>query len=90
MKDEYRYQAYIGDAPQQLCFVDEAIEVDYFIKAMETRLKYCPDQKVGIIISAESARRIVKALKDGKYYKVKADRIMDNLKAVLEERGDKE
>ena len=67
MKD-YKYQAYIGDPPQQMCFVDDAIEVDYFIKALETRLKYCPDQKVGIIISAESARRILKTLKVAKQH----------------------
>ena len=64
MKD-YKYQAYIGDPPEQMCFVDDAIEVDYFVKAMEARLKYCPDQKVGIIISAESARRILRVLKEG-------------------------
>jgi len=64
MKDEYKYQAYIGDPPEQMCFVDDAIEVSYFVKALETRLKYCPDQKVGIIVSAESARRILEALKN--------------------------
>lgn len=63
MKNDYKYQMYVGDPPEQMCFVDDAIEVSYFTKALETRLKYCPDQKVGIIISAESARRILKALK---------------------------
>ena len=63
MKNDYKYQMYVGDPPEQMCFVDDAIEVSYFAKALETRLKYCPDQKVGIIISAESARRILKALK---------------------------
>ena len=80
-----KYQLYVGDPPEQMCFVDEAIEVDYFIKAMETRLKYCPDQKVGIILSAESARRIVKALKDAKYYKTKADNMQTAVEALLEE-----
>ena len=85
MDNDYKYQMYVGDAPEHMCFVDDAIEVDYFIKALETRLKYCPDEKVGIILSAESTRRILKALKDAKYYKEKADRMMDNLQAVLSE-----
>ena len=84
MKD-YKYQAYVGDPPEPTCFVDDAIEVDYFVKALETRLKYCPDQKVGIIISAESARRILKALKDAKYHKEKAERMQDCLQEVLNE-----
>lgn len=62
----YNCQAYIGDPPGATGFIDDAIEVDYFIKALETRLKYYPDQTVEIIISAESARRILKVLKWGK------------------------
>ena len=61
--DEYKYQAYIGDPPEDIGFVDDAIEVDYFVKALETRLKYCPNQNVNIIISAGTAGRILKALK---------------------------
>lgn len=68
MKSDYKYSAYVGDPPEHMCFVDEVIEVDYFVRALETRLKYCPDQKVGIIISAESARRIIKALKSARHY----------------------
>lgn len=85
MENEYKYMAYIGDPPEHMCFVDDAIEVDYFVKALGTRLKYCPDQKVGIIISAESARRILKALKDAKYYKEKAENMQIALQSVLEE-----
>lgn len=81
----YNCQLVIGDAPEPAGFVDDAIEVDYFIKALETRLKYCPNEIVGITISAESARRILKALKDRKHYKEKADRMMENLQAVLSE-----
>ena len=80
-----KYQLYVGDPPEQMCFVDEAIEVDYFVKAMETRLKYCPDQKVGIIISAESARRILKALKDSKYYKKKAENMQIAVQSLLDQ-----
>jgi rubrerythrin len=68
LKDDH-YQAYVGDAPEPTCFVDDAIEVKYFIKALETRLKYCPDQKVCIVISAESTRRILKALKSAEVEK---------------------
>ena len=80
-----KYQAYIGDPPQQMCFVDDVIEVDYLIKALGTRLKYCPDQKVGIIVSAKSARRILKALKDAKYYKEKAEKMQANVQALLDQ-----
>lgn len=58
-------QAYIGDPPEQFGHVDDVVEIKYFIKALETRLKYCPKQTVDIIISPESARRILKALKRG-------------------------
>ena len=59
-----KIQAYIGAPPEPTCFIDDAIEIDYFVKALETRLKYCPDQNVCILLSAESTRRIVKALKE--------------------------
>jgi hypothetical protein len=63
------YLAYVGDVPEPTCFVDDVIEVKYFIKALETRLKYCPGQKVCIVMSAESTKRILKALKRAEYDK---------------------
>lgn len=65
MKD-YKLHGYIGDPPEPQCFVNDVVSVDYIIKALGTRLKYCPDQKVGIILSPESARLLLKALKDGR------------------------
>ena len=58
-------QAYIGDPPEQFGHVDDVVEIKYFIKALETRLKYCPKQIVCITISPDSARLILRALKRG-------------------------
>lgn len=86
MKEDYKCAAYIGDPPNQVMgFVEDSIDVSYFVKALETRLKYCPDQAVNIIISAESTRRILKALKDAEHNRKKAERMMDCLQSVLSE-----
>lgn len=60
-----RCQAYIGDPPRHVGHVDDEVEIKHFIKALETRLKYCPGQAVDIIISAESAKRLISTLKKG-------------------------
>lgn len=77
----YNCQLVIGDPANPVGFVDDAIEVDYFIKALETRLKYCPNEIVGITISAESARRILKVLKE-------AQKIPDKMVNADENRTD--
>lgn len=77
----YNCQLLIGDPPNPAGFVDDAIEVDYFINALETRLKYCPNEIVGITISAESARRILKVLKE-------AQKIPDKMVNANENRTD--
>lgn len=62
-----RYQAYVGDVPEQtMCFVDDELPVEYIVKALETRLKYCPEQKVCMVISAKTAKGLIKALKQEK------------------------
>lgn len=58
-----KLSAYIGDVPKEVGHIDDSVEVNYFIKALETRLKYCPNDNVQIVISAQSAKNVLDALK---------------------------